>query len=160
MCWGICLLVTTFDLIKDSPEHLLAPESAFFNIFVTVLLLAMLRNPNKPIDLLFCTVPQKYFIFIALWLSHFVLSYDWVSIAAVIIVGLMLHFIRHCDVLGSLTATIERVAACGASCKCFEVLGYISVEQAEINASSSTDDLVAFDRRQIKGHVRNNAAYR
>ena len=76
------------------------------------------------------------------------------------IVGLMLHFTRQYDVLGSLTETIERVAACGASCKCGEVLGYISAEQAKVNAFSSTDDLVAFDRRLIKGHVRNNAAYR
>ena len=126
--YGICLLVAITPLTEEPAASIQPLDYAFFNIFVTVLLMAMLRNPNKPIDLLFCTVPQKYFIFIALWLSHFVLSYDWISIAAVTIVGLVLHSVRKYDILGSLTETVERVAACGASCRCGEVLGYISAE--------------------------------
>ena len=78
---------------SKSIADLLPYNCAFFNCFVTSLYLAMLANPNKPIDLLCVTVPQKYFAVIALIVASIVLPYDWISIVAVLIVGTGLHFI-------------------------------------------------------------------
>ena len=125
--YALCLIVSATPLTDEPASALLSQDSAFFNVFVAVLFLAMLTNPNKPIDLLFCSVPQKYFIFIALWLSHFVLSYDWISIVAVSIVGTSLYFVRHMNLLNKAAEVIEKVITCGKECNC-EVLGYITAE--------------------------------
>ena len=109
-----------------SAAEALAQDSAFFNILVVEIYLAMLGNPNKPIDLLCTTVPQKYFVFITLGLSHFVLSYDWISIAAVVILGTVLHLIRSRSILTPAVAAFEKMVSCGHGLKC-NTLGYVTV---------------------------------
>ena len=107
---------------------------------------AMLANPNKPIDLLFFTVPQKYFALIALVFASIVLPYDYISIAAVLIIGTALHFIRNKDILNTAVSAIERVFGCGRACNC-EPIGYITADVGKQNAESCTDNYVPFNRR-------------
>jgi len=54
----------------------------------------MFANPNKPIDLIFSIIPQKYFVFVALAFAHFVVPFAWVDIVSVVLVGLVLHLLR------------------------------------------------------------------
>ena len=111
----------------------LSQECAFFNIFVADLYQAMLSNPNKPIDLLFCTVPQKYFALVLFFLSAIVLPYDYISIATVLIIGTALHLTRNINPLNPVIGTIERTVGCGRACDCTSI-GYITAEQGAINA--------------------------
>ena len=146
----------------SSGADLLSQDSAFFSIFVAEWFMMMLKNPNKPTDLVFCTLAQKYFILIVLVIVHFVASYDWISIAAVIFVGTLLHFIlnhRGVEVLNPLTALIEKALTCGRSCNC-SAMGFVTAEQGRQNAKESSDHLIAFDRRTIRGSVRQNPWYR
>lgn len=120
----------------------------------------MLSNPNKPIDLLCFTVPQKYFALITLFFASIVLPYDYISIAAVLIVGTTLHFIRSKNILNACASRVEKIFGCGkASCNLTSI-GYITAEVGNHNAETCTDAYVPFNRRQIKGHVSSNAGYR
>ena len=106
---------------------LFSKDSAFFSVFVCEIVQAMLANPNKPIDLIFCTLPQKYFTFVVLALAHFVLPYAWVDIVSVILVGACLHLLRGKQILTSVVTAFERVTRCGACCNP-GTLGYIMAE--------------------------------
>ena len=115
---------------------MLSQDSAFFSIFVAEWFMMMLKNPNKPTDLVFCTLAQKYFILIVLIIVHFVASYDWISIAAVIFVGSSLHLIlnyRGVELLNPLTALLEKALTCGRSCNC-NAMGFVTAEQGRQNA--------------------------
>mmetsp|Transcript_24318 Transcript_24318/g.30159 ORF Transcript_24318/g.30159 Transcript_24318/m.30159 type:complete len:226 (+) Transcript_24318:143-820(+) len=109
---------------------ILSKECAFFNIFVVDLYQAMLANPNKPIDLLFCTVPQKYFALIVLFFANIVLPYDYVSILAVLIVGTTLHLTRNVDLLNPTIAKVERAVGCGRTCNMGSI-GYITADEGK-----------------------------
>ena len=119
----------------------------------------MLANPNKPVDLLCMTVAQKYFIFVVLGLGHFVLPYAWTSIIAVFLVSIFLHLIRSKQLINPAVAGIERLFSCGRGCTTTR-MGYISPEGGLKNAQECSDNLMPFNRREVTGHVRNNAAYR
>ena len=121
----------------------------------------MLANPNKPVDLLCITIAQKYFIFVVLGLGHFVLPYAWTSVISVILVSLTLHLIRSKHFLTPLVNQIEKLVACGrADCCTSSFLGYITALSGMKNAQECTDNMIPFDRRSIRGNVRNNPAYR
>ena len=152
ICSVVCLVISA-DI-----NELFVQDSAFFSIFVTDLLLAMFNNPNKPVDLLCVTVAQKYFTVIMLFFGHFMLPYDWISIVTVLLVSLTLHAIRKIDILSQICSRIERMLSCGRGCQ-VTLFGYITLDQAKQNEAQSTDHLVPFDRRTIRGHVRNNPAY-
>lgn len=119
----------------------------------------MLANPNKQIDLLFCTVPQKYFTLILLVLAKVVLPYDWISIVAILVVGTILHMARARQILNPAVNAIERLVGCGRACNP-STFGYITAAEGLKNAETCSDDAVPFNRRLIKGPVRNNAAYK
>lgn len=87
------------------------------------------------------------------------LPYDYISIAAVLIVGTALHFIRQKDILGAAVGAFERAIGCGKTCTCASI-GYITADVGKFNAESCTDKYVPFNRRQVKGHIRNSAAYK
>lgn len=148
-----------FSLFFRPYSDTLVKDSAFFNIFVVDVYQAMLANPNKPIDMLFCKIAQKYFALVVLFFAYIVLPYDSVSIAAVVIVGTTLHFLRQKDILFYVVSAFERLIGCGKACTCTSI-GYITAEAGKMNAQSCTDEYVPFNRRQIKGHIRNSSAYR
>ena len=106
-------------------SDLLAKDCAFFNIFVADLYQAMLANPNKQIDLLFFTVPQKYFTLILLVLAKVVLPYDWISIVAILVVGTTLHWARAKQILNPCVNAFERLVGCGLACNP-ATIGYIT----------------------------------
>lgn len=112
---------------------LLPYNCAFFNCFTTSLYLAMLANPNKPIDLLCVTVPQKYFAVIALIVASIVLPYDWISIFAVLIVGTTLHLIAQKQVLSPAVAGVEKLFKCGEALDCGRI-GYVTAVEGMKNA--------------------------
>ena len=119
----------------------------------------MLANPNKPIDILCATVPQKYFVFIALIFAHFVLPYDWISISAVIIVSSLLHFVLgKRQLINPCVATFERATRVNTMCG-QSAIGYITAERGTKNASESTDHHVPFNRRELRGNVGTNPAF-
>ena len=155
------MLAFTFSLAFSDKSYadFLSQECAFFNIFVVDLYQAMLANPNKPIDLLFCTVPQKYFALVLFFFSAIVLPYDYISIATVLIIGTALHLTRNINLLNPVIGTIERTVGCGRACDCSSI-GYITAEQGAVNAVQCTDTYVPFNRRQIKGRVATNQAYK
>ena len=133
--YAFCLLAS-LAVSESSGADLLSQDSAFFSIFVAEWFMMMLKNPNKPTDLVFCTLAQKYFILIVLVIVHFVASYDWISIAAVIFVGTSLHLIlnhRGVEVLNPLTALIEKALTCGRSCNC-SAMGFVTAEQGRQHA--------------------------
>ena len=131
---------------STSATDLFSKDSAFFSVFVCEVVQAMLANPNKPIDLIFCTVPQKYFTFVVLAFAHFVLPYAWVDIASVILVGASLHLLRGKRILIPAVTAVERMTKCGACCNT-GTFGYIMAANGVKNAKESSDNLVAFDRR-------------
>lgn len=118
----------------------------------------MLQNPNKPIDLLFATVAQKYFILIALALAHWVLPYAWIDITAIILIAILLHVVRNRHFLIPVIAVLENVTRCSSLCA-NSTLGYITAEKGVKHAMESSDELVAFNRREVKGNVSTNPAY-
>ena len=94
-CYSIAFLASVSPLgSSERPAAFLVKDSAFFNCFVAELLVAMLANPNKPIDLLCVTVPHKYFTLIALVFAKIVLPYDWISIVAALTIAISLHLFR------------------------------------------------------------------
>ena len=78
---------------------------------------------------------------------------------AVLIVGTALHFIKNKHVLAPAVAGLEKLLQCSVAYSCAKI-GYVTAKEGTNNAQMSTDDNVAFDRRQVKGHVRNNPVYR
>ena len=134
--YAFCLLASLTVSRGSSGTDLLSQDSAFFSIFVAEWFMMMLKNPNKPTDLVFCTLAQKYFILIVLVIVHFVASYDWISIVAVIFVGTSLHLIlngRGVELLNPITALIEKALACGRSCNC-NAMGFVTADQGRQNA--------------------------
>ena len=106
----------------------------------------MFANPNKPIDLIFSIIPQKYFVFVALAIAHFVVPFAWVDIVSVVLVGLVLHLLRKRQILNPAVAAAERISKFGTLFSS-GMLGYITAEKGAKNAKESTDHFVAFDRR-------------
>lgn len=159
LSFAISLMVGSIRGVE--PASLLKPDAAFFNIFVVDVIQAMLRNPNKPIDILCATVPQKYFILISLVLASIVLPYDWVSICAVLIVSGFLYLTRSMTIYNSCVRKLEACFRCDKACSSGGgFLGYITAEIGHKNAKMSTDDLMPFDRRQVRGMVRASPVYK
>ncbi len=92
-------------------------------------------------------------------MAKIVLPYDWISIVAVLMVGTALHFIKNKNVLAPGVAGLEKLLQCSVAFSCAKI-GYVTAKEGINNAQMSTDHYVPFDRRQVKGHVRNNPAYR
>ena len=90
----------------------------------------MLANPNKPIDVLLATIPQKYFVFVVLGLGHFMLPFAWANIIAVLLVSISLHSIRSKQILNPAAARIERIICKGST----TFMGYITAEASLNNA--------------------------
>ena len=140
----VCLLFAVISS-EETAESFFDQDSAFFSIFVADMLQNMLANPNKPIDLLCVTIPQKYFIFVVLGLGHFVLPYAWSSIIAVFLVSISLHLIRSTHILNPMVQWIEKIASCGNGCST-TIMGYIPAQTGLKNAQECTDHLVPFNR--------------
>lgn len=153
LCLGVAATVSS-----TPANELFSQDSAFFSVFTCEVVQAMLKNPNKPVDLLFCTVPQKYFILVALALAHWVLPYAWMDVAAVVLIALLLHMVRNRHFLVPVVIVLEKITGCLAVLA-NSPLGYIAAERGVKNAMESSDDLVAFNRREIKGNVSTNPAY-
>ena len=144
---------------ESTYANFLSQECAFFNIFVIDLFQAMLENPNKPIDMLFCTAPQKYFALVLFFFAAIMLPYDYISIIAVLMIGTTLHLTRNIHLLNPCVMSVEKALGCGARLNCSSI-GYITAEQGAKNAAQSSDKYVPFNRRQIKGRISTHPTYR
>lgn len=127
----VCLIFAVIS--SDTASSFFDKDSAFFSIFVAEMLQSMLSNPNKPVDLIFVKIAQKYFIFVVLGLGHFVLPYAWTSIISVILVSISLYPIRSKHFLNPAMAYIEKIASCGRGCST-TLMGYVTAEAGLKNA--------------------------
>lgn len=70
---------------------------------------------------------------ITLLFAHVVLPYDWISIAAVLTVSLVLHLIRSQQILPPIAAALDRMLCCGKA-NSVSILGFISAAVGRKNA--------------------------
>lgn len=66
-------------------------------------------------------------------MAKIVLPYDWISIAAVLIVGTALHFIKNKHVLAPGVAGLEKLLKCSVSYSCAKI-GYVTATEGMNNA--------------------------
>jgi hypothetical protein len=110
-------------------------------------------------SLVFCKLPQKYVTLLLLVLANLLFSYDFVNCVAVLLVGHSLFCLQDSQRLESCTRTLdEKVSA--KVFKCLGFAAYIDAKTASVNKYASTDHLVPFDRRSIRGRVSSDSRFK
>lgn len=99
-------------------------------------------------------VSQLAFIPIVIVATCIIVGVPLVTILAAIAVGTIAFLVRKHAILNAIALKLEAFGTCGLS-----KLGYITAAEALENKKSNSDDLVGFNRRDVRGRVSTSPAF-